>query len=156
MIVAVFFIVETLFFLVVLYNSKTLKMVRIIGYKQRQKEDGELFYVLELQGGVELIRSNSTGKFYATAKKAFLPSTFDKQTCIALTGTEIQGSIKKEECEPFEYVVKETGEEIILHHRWVYSSEESNEPVIKNTQLISEEVKPDIEQFSSNGVLQHI
>ncbi|CAA0252682.1 conserved hypothetical protein [Tenacibaculum maritimum] len=130
-------------------------MVRIIGYKQRQKEDGELFYVLELQGGVELIRSKSTGNFYATAKKAYIPSTFDEQTCIALTGTEMQGSIIKEECEPYEYIVKETGEEIIMHHRWAYVPEDVKEPIVENTSLQAETLQPNVEQFSQNGALQY-
>ena len=130
-------------------------MVRIIGYKQRQKENGELFNVLELQGGVELIKSKSTGNFYATAKKAYIPSTFDEQTCIALTGTEMQGSIIKEECEPYEYVVTETGEEIIMHHRWTYMPEDVKEPVAKSTPLETETLQPNIEQFSQNGALQY-
>ncbi|CAA0163636.1 conserved hypothetical protein [Tenacibaculum maritimum] len=126
-------------------------MVRIIDYKQRQKEDGDLFYVLELQGGVELIKSKSTGNFYATAKKAYIPSTFDEQTCIALTGTEMQGSIIKEECEPYEYIVKETGEEIIMHHRWTYVPED----VVENTSLQAETLQPNVEQFSQNEALQY-
>ncbi|MFL0070075.1 hypothetical protein [Tenacibaculum maritimum] len=130
-------------------------MVRIIGYKQRQKEDGDLFYVLELQGGVELIRSKSTGNFYATAKKAYIPSTFDEQTCIALTGTEMQGSIIKEQCEPYEYIVKETGEEIIMHHRWTYVPEDVKEPVVENNPLQAETLQPNVEQFSQNGDLQY-
>ncbi len=62
-------------------------MVRIINYKEREKDNGETFFVLELQGGIEMVQSQETGNFYATAKRAFIPSTFDLQTCSALIGT---------------------------------------------------------------------
>lgn len=128
-------------------------MVRIINYKERQKEDGTSFFVLELQGGIEMVLSKTTGKFYATAKKAFIPSTFDEQTCSALVGTEMQGSIIKEQCEPFTYVVKETGEEITLTHRWVYTTEES--VVLKQKPVMQEQnVIANAEIFSSNGILE--
>ena len=65
-------------------EQKFIKMVRIINYKERQKEDGDTFFVLELQGGIEMVQSKETGNFYATAKRAFMPSTFDEQTCSAL------------------------------------------------------------------------
>ena len=54
-------------------------MVRIIYYKERQREDGTEFYVQELQGGIEMVKSKETGNFSATAKRAFIPSTFDEQ-----------------------------------------------------------------------------
>lgn len=131
-------------------------MVRIISYKERQKDDGETFLVLELQGGIEMVQSKKTGKFYATAKRAFIPSTFDKNTCVALIGTEMQGSIIKEECEPFDYVVKETGEEITLYHRWVYSPEENQIPgKIEPTSSNMAQLEPDLKQFSQNGILEY-
>jgi len=95
-------------------------MVRIIGFRQREKEDGTPFFILELQGGVEMIKSKETGQFYATAKKAYVTSTFDEETCKALIGTPMTGEILKQETEPYTYVVKETGEELVLNHRWVY------------------------------------
>ncbi|ARN78236.1 hypothetical protein BST97_09665 [Nonlabens spongiae] len=102
-------------------------MVRIIGFKKREKEDGAPFFVLELQGGIEMVKSAETGQFYATAKKAFVTSTFDEMTCEALIGSEMEGSIVKKQVDPYTYVVKETGEEIILRHRWIYLPESSEE-----------------------------
>jgi len=123
-------------------------MVRIIGFKQREKEDGTPFFILELQGGIEMTQSKETGQFYATAKKAYVTSTFDEQTCKALVGTEISGSIARTDVEPYTYVVKETGEEIILTHRWVF--------VPKNEQPKQDEVVDqlmgDTSMFSQNGV----
>ncbi len=129
-------------------------MVRIINYKERIKEDGESFFVLELQGGIEMVQSQQTGNFYATAKRAFIPSTFDEQTCSALIGTEMQGQIIKEECEPFEYVVKETGEEITLNHRWVYVTDQAPVTEQKVTNQVTENLQSNVEQFSENGVLE--
>ena len=70
-------------------------MVRIIGFKERQSEEGNPFFVLELQGGIEMVKSQTSGNYYATAKRAFVSSTFDEQTCDALIGTELSGTIIK-------------------------------------------------------------
>lgn len=98
-------------------------MVRIVNYLKRQTEEGKLFFVLEIQSGIEMALSSKTGQFYATAKKASISSTFDEETCIALVGTEMPGTIDKIECEPFEYVIKETGELITLNHRYRFVPE---------------------------------
>lgn len=121
-------------------------MVTIINYKERQTEDGKSFFVLEAQGGIEMIQSKVTGNFYATAKKAFIPATFDEVTCKALVGTQMQGDIIKEECEPYEYISKESGEVIMLSHRYIYSHNTSKVPEASN-----ENLKPNVEMFSKNG-----
>jgi len=123
-------------------------MVRIIGFKQREKEDGTPFYILELQGGVEMSLSKETGQYYATAKKAFVTSTFDEPTCKALIGSEMAGSIQRKEVEPYTYVVKETGEELVLAHRWVFvpKSEEESKQEEAIDQLMA-----DTSVFSQNG-----
>lgn len=129
-------------------------MVRIINYKERQKENGESFFVLELQGGIEMVKSKTTGNFYATAKRAFIPSTFDEQTCSALIGTEMEGKIVKEDCEPFNYVITETGEEITLNHRWVYVTEDAVKPKQQPVKY-EQSVVPNSDVFSENGILAH-
>ena len=128
-------------------------MVRIINYKQRDREDGTTFFVLELQGGIEMVKSKETGNFYATAKRAFIPSTFDEQVCTGLIGTEMPGNIIKEDCEPFEYVVKETGEEITLSHRWVYVTEGAVKPK-QETFMPEHNVIANSKVFSQNGILE--
>ncbi|HTO16618.1 MAG TPA: hypothetical protein VLZ83_12665 [Edaphocola sp.] len=130
-------------------------MVRIINYKERQKEDGTSFFVLELQGGIEMVMSKSTGNFYATAKRAFIPSTFDEQTCTALIGTEMPGSIIKEDCDPFNYVVKETGEEISMTHRWVYVTDDAVRPK-QETYRAEQNVIASSDVFSRNGILESV
>lgn len=94
-------------------------MVKIIGYKERTSSEGKTFNALELQGGVEIIHSASGG-MYATVRKATVASTFDEETCKGLIGTEIPGTIEKQECEPYEYTVERTGEILTLFHRYVY------------------------------------
>ena len=98
-------------------------MVKIVSYKERTKEDGSTFHVLEVQGSLEIVQSQSTGSYYATTKKAYIPTTFDQVMCQSFVGKEIEATIVKEECENSLYVVKETGEELILNHRWVFTPE---------------------------------
>lgn len=122
-------------------------MVRIIDYKKRQAEDGREFFVLELSGGIEMVKSATTQQFYATSKKAFISSTFDEQTCKALVGTEMPGNVVKQECEPYEYVNKDSGEVTMLSHRYVYTQETVTSKEDKSIQrLLAEE-----HTFSSNG-----
>ncbi|WP_300565473.1 hypothetical protein [Flavobacterium sp.] len=98
-------------------------MVRIVNYQKRLKEDGKEFFILELQSGIELVLSQKTGQYYATAKKANISSTFDEETCKALIGTDMPGNITKTDSAPYEYTIKDTGEIIILTHRYVYTPE---------------------------------
>ncbi|MFL0081297.1 hypothetical protein [Tenacibaculum maritimum] len=122
-------------------------MVTIINYKERQKEDGTTFYVLEVQGGIEMIRSKVTGNFYATAKKAYVPSTFDETICKGLIGTQMDGSIKKQDCEPYEYTIKDTGEVIELTHTYVFLPPEEVEYIPQETFKANN-------IFSQNGILE--
>lgn len=123
--------------------QKLKSMVTITNFKERQREDGTTFFVLEVQGGIEMVKSQQTGNFYATAKKATLSSTFDEATCKGLIGTQMPGSIQKIECEPYEYTVKETGEVLLLNHRYAYVQEESvqvnNSSEFANPDMFSKE-----------------
>ncbi|MCH2488719.1 MAG: hypothetical protein MK211_01100 [Flavobacteriales bacterium] len=124
-------------------------MVRIISFKEREKEDGTPFFLLELQGGIEMVRSKETNQFYATAKRTFITTTFDKETCKSLVGTQMEGRIVKQEVEPYAYVVKETGEELVLTHRWVYTPEEAISS--KEDDAVAQLVK-DASVNSKNGI----
>lgn len=131
-------------------------MIRIINYKERVREDGEPFFVLELQGGIQMVKSQQTNKFYVTAKKATIPSTFDEVTCKALIGTELPGTIEKVECDPYEYTIKDTGEVIQLDYRYEYSEEKKSEPVHNedfNRATVEDILKmSNTRSFSTNGV----
>ena len=96
-------------------------MVRIIDYKTRMSAEGEPFIALILQSGITLVKSKETGMYYATAKKTSITSTFNEETAKSLIGTELEGSIEKVDCEPYEFTNEETGEVIELDYRWVYA-----------------------------------
>ena len=108
-------------------------MVKIINYKERKREDGTSFFVLEISGGIEMLLSQKTGNYYATVKKAYLSCAFDEQVCQSLIGSELTGSIEKQECEPYEYTVKDTGEVLLLTHRYTYLTS-TNNPLAPQTQ----------------------
>lgn len=131
-------------------------MVTIINFKERTKEDGSSFFVLEIQGGLEMVKSQTTGQFYATAKKAYLPSTFDAITCQALIGTQMPGKIIKQECEPYEYTIRDTGEIITLAHRFVFESEDTPKPKTpeKSKSTIESFITSNHHSFSDNGIFQ--
>lgn len=112
-------------------------MVTIVDYKTFSKESGENFYALIVQGGIEAVKSQQTGKTYFTAKTATVPTTFNKQMCVGLIGSKIEGHVLKRECESYSYTVKETGEIIQLFHRYEYVTEEDN---VLETNLVQPEL----------------
>jgi len=95
-------------------------MVKIVDFVKRQNKEGVEFNALILQGGIELVKSRESGRYYATAKKASITSTFDDAMCQSLIGQEIPGSVQRIETEPYDFTVKDTGEVLSLTHRWVY------------------------------------
>ncbi len=101
-------------------------MAKIVGYKTFEKEDGEKFYCLIVQGGLEAVKSQQTGKTYFTARKVTVPTTFDEQVCSGLTGEKVNGVVKKVVTAPYEYTIAETGEVVVLNHRYEFVSEEDD------------------------------
>jgi len=67
-----------------------------------------------------------TGRFYATAKRCSITSTFNEETAKTLIGKQMQGSIQRVEAEPYEYTVPESGEVILLQHTYEYVPELRN------------------------------
>jgi hypothetical protein len=100
-------------------KNLSIMSVKIIDYKQRITDAGKAFFALILQGGIEIITSK-TGKQYITIRKVNLPTTFDELTCQSLVGQDLPGSINKVICDPYEYTIPETGEVVILTHRYEY------------------------------------
>lgn len=96
-------------------------MVTIIDYKSATNAEGEEFFMLIVQGGVEAVQSKETGRFYLTARKATVSTTFNQATCQSLIGTKLPGGVERHQVEPYTYVVEETGEEIVLSHRYSYN-----------------------------------
>ena len=98
-------------------------MVTVVDFATRQAKDGRDFNVLILQGGLSMVQSQKTGNFYATVKKCSIPATFDAETAKMMVGERITGSVQKKTCEPYSFVVKDTGEVMQLDYRWVYLPE---------------------------------
>jgi len=98
-------------------------MVTIVDFVKRTNKDGKEFNALILQSGIELVKSHETGRWYATAKKASITSTFDNAMCQSLIGTQIPGSVQRVESDPYEFTIRDTGEVLKLTHRWVYLKE---------------------------------
>ena len=127
-------------------------MVTIFNYAVRNNSDGSTFVSLILQGDLEMVQSTQTGRFYATARTCSISSTFDENTAALMVGKQLPGSIIKEMCDSYEYTIPETGEQIILSHRYVYSPTEQTvvtvQPAIKP---VVQPLIPNLDVFSSNG-----
>lgn len=104
-------------------------MVTVTGYNERQRKDGTTFIALEITSGVELIQSNTTGRYYATVRKCSIPSTFGIEVAESLIGSKIAGEIVKVIVEPYEFVNKTTGEVMQLQHSYAYQAEGAMEAV---------------------------
>ncbi|MBE7641401.1 hypothetical protein GUB10_13760 [Salegentibacter sp. BLCTC] len=121
-------------------------MVTIVDFKTFENEDEEKFHVLIVQGGLEAVKSKETGQTYFTAKTARVSCTFDENTCKSLIGTEIPGTIKKVEVEPYEMINSQTGEVTMYSKRNVFIGEDDNEQeveqndVVENNLVAEEEV----------------
>jgi hypothetical protein len=102
-------------------------MVNVTDYNVRQRKDGTTFITLELTGGVELIQSRNTGKFYATVRKCSIPTTFGIEIAESLLGSKIPGSIERVVVDPYEFTNPRNGEVMQLQHSYAYQAEGSSE-----------------------------
>ncbi len=102
-------------------------MLTITGYRECINSENKSFFTLTLESGIEMIQSQKTGQFYASSKRATITSTFNEDVCKSLVGTTIAGRIEKMSCDPYSYVIPETGEQVELSHRYSYvPNEETN------------------------------
>ena len=104
-------------------------MVKIIGYETRSNKENEPFIVLMLQGDLVMVQSKETGRFYATAKQCSITSTFNEERAKGLIGRDILGQIARVPCEPYEFLIQETGESITLSHRYEFMPENVPAPM---------------------------
>ena len=109
-------------------------MVTVTNYTSRTRKDGSTFQVLELTGGVELVQSQETGKFYATVRKTTIPCTFDETIAKGLVGTQMKGDVVRVQVDAYDFVDKRSGEIIKLQHCYSYQPEGSIE-LIGQTQV---------------------
>ena len=96
-------------------------MVKVIEYQKRTNAEGKDFFVLILMGAVEFIKSSISGNFYASAFKASITTTFNEEICKGLVGRSLPGIVERVTVEPYEYKVPETGETIMISHRYVFN-----------------------------------
>ena len=94
-------------------------MVSIKSFQKRQSKEGKDFITLELVGGVEMVQSSQTGRFYATQRRCFVSSTFTEEEASSLCGTKMKGEIVRIESDPYDFTLK-TGEIITLQHSYGY------------------------------------
>ena len=108
-------------------------MVKIIATHLRKSEQGN-YISLELQGDLEMIQSQNTGRFYATARRCFVSSTFTEEVAKGFIGKELPGEIVRVQSEPYEFQIPETGEVITLTHSYLYipvnQKVQSEQPVL--------------------------
>ncbi len=102
-------------------------MVTVTNYVERTRKDGSIFIALEITGGVELVQSTNSGKFYATVRKTNIPSTFSKEIAKGIIGSQMKGDVIRVTTDPYNFVDKRTGETIQLQHSYAYSPEGSTE-----------------------------
>ena len=115
--------------------------IHIVDYKERFNSAGESFFALILESELELIQSSETGRHYATARRASITSTFTEERCKQLVGKQIPGSIKKIQCEEYDFTLPETGEMIRLSHRYEYIPENKLEDdVFERKQSVNQSI----------------
>ena len=95
-------------------------MVTVTNFVPRTRKDGTTFIALEISGGLEIIQSSNTGRFYASVKKTTIPSTFDENIAKTLIGSQIPGNIVRIQVDQYDYVNKRTGELMKLQHSYSY------------------------------------
>jgi len=104
-------------------------MVTVIETAVRENGEGETYVALKLQAELEMIQSNKTGRFYATARTCWISSTFTEEVAETIVGSKMPGRVVKQVTEAYNYTVPQTGEVIELSHKWVYATEETPKPV---------------------------
>jgi hypothetical protein len=102
-------------------------MITIRDFRLQENKEGKEFITLVLQGDVEFVQSLQTGRFYATAKRCTISSTFDLVTAEALIGTKLPGHIERMPCPEYNFTVPETGEVIKLAHTYQYVPDDIQE-----------------------------
>jgi hypothetical protein len=103
--------------------------VTVTNALERVKKDGTTFSVLEISGGVELVLSQTTQRYYATLRKCTIPFTGCMEVAKMMVGQKIDGEIVRTIVEPYQFINPRTGEAITLQHSYAYRPSESHELV---------------------------
>ncbi len=102
-------------------------MVTVTGFNLRQQKEGEQrhYITLDLEGDIEMVQSQNTGRFYATVRRCTVSSTFDQLTAERMVGRQMPGSIERVHCDPYDFTIEQTGEVIKVGYRWDYLPEKA-------------------------------
>lgn len=100
-------------------------MVTVVGFNLRTQKEGEKkqYITLELEGDIEMVQSQQTGRHYATVRRCTVSSTFDPITAERMVGKQMPGNIVRVPCEAYDFVIEATGEKISLGYRWDFVPE---------------------------------
>jgi hypothetical protein len=110
-----------------LFNSKkSLVMVTISNYHYRSTAEGKKFLVLELEGSLEITKSLTTGRPYASVKRCTIPCSFDELTAKRMVGTPLEGEIIRVSCDPYRFTNPQTKEAVTLDYKYVYTAKEGH------------------------------
>ena len=104
-------------------------MVTVTACLERQKKDGSSFTVLEISGGVELVMSQTTQRYYATLRKCTIPFTGTMEVAKMMIGQKIDGEIVKVIVAPYDFINQRTGEVMKLQHSYAYRPKDSQDLV---------------------------
>ncbi len=99
-------------------------MVTIVDAVERKNSQNESFTALILSGGIEMVKSQK-GKYYATTRKASVPSTLELKHAKSMIGEKMKGAIVKKPCEPYTYKT-EKGEEFELDFTYEFTENSTN------------------------------
>lgn len=70
-------------------------MVTIVDCAQRTNSDGENFFAIIVENGLEAEKSQETGKSYFTKKKASVLSLLSEEKCSSLIGEKCLDLVKR-------------------------------------------------------------
>jgi hypothetical protein len=97
-------------------------MVKISNVLQRTTAEGKTFIVLELEGGLQVQKSQTAGNLYVCIPKCTIPCTFDEETARGLIGSTLPGEIIRIPCESYTFINPQTKEPLTLHYRYSYEA----------------------------------
>ena len=100
-------------------------MVTVTEVLERKNKDGESFIALMLDGGLELVKSSNTGRYYATCRRASMVSTFTMEQAKSFVGHKISGKIERVPCKPYDFEL-DSGEVIELDFSYQYMQDTSD------------------------------
>ncbi len=95
-------------------------MVTIVDVAKTIMKDGSTMISIVVQGGMEPVVSNTSGRVYMTARKTRIPCTFTYEVAKGMIGQTMPGTIRRVECAPYSMVIPGTGKKVKLNHTYVY------------------------------------